>query len=86
MTRKTTSSKRSGSSRSTLTSNRDVSIEKHLPKMNEIHSELRKLVNTFLEERNVPLKVHAMHFASTAAEESKCCIINGKVVCGPQCF
>ena len=85
MTKKSTSSKLSGKSKSTRTANQDINIEKHLPKMNEIHPELRKLVNSFLEERNIPLKVDAMHFTSEATGEYNCCKINGMVVCGPQC-
>jgi|HubBroStandDraft_6_1064221.scaffolds.fasta_scaffold4028713_1 hypothetical protein len=83
MTKKPTSSKRGGKSKSTPTANQD--IEKHLSKIKEIHPELRKLVNRFLEEKNIPLKVGAMHFTSEAEADYGCCTINGMVVCGPQC-
>jgi hypothetical protein len=85
MTKKPTSLKRNGKSKNTRSENQGINIAKHLPKMNKIHPELRKLVNNFLEERNIPLKVDAMHFTSEAAVENNCCIINGMVVCGPQC-
>ncbi len=85
MRKKSTSSKQSGKLKNTRTANQDINIEKHLPKMKKIHPELRKLVNSFLEKRNIPLKVGAMHFTSEAAVDYKCCTINGMVVCGPQC-
>jgi hypothetical protein len=61
-------------------------IEKHLPRMREIHPELRQMVNNFLQEKQIPLKVNAMHFTTNiASADSNCCVINGMVVCGPQC-
>jgi hypothetical protein len=61
-------------------------IEKHLPRMREIHPELRQLVNNFLEEKQIPLKVNTMHFTTNlASADFNCCTINGMVVCGPQC-
>jgi hypothetical protein len=79
----TKKSKRSGKAKTARTANQD--IEKHLSKMKEIHPELRQLVNNFLEEKNIPLKLDAMHFTSEAEGEYDCCTINGMVVCGPQC-
>jgi hypothetical protein len=86
VTKKRTASKRSKTQNIIRPSRHGRTIEKHISKMNEIHPELRKLVNTFLTERDIPLKVHVMHFTSKATKESKCCYINGKVVCGPPCF
>jgi hypothetical protein len=64
----------------------DAEVKKHLPAVREIHPELREMVNNFLRERNLPLKVHAMHFTTDlASSDFNCCTINGMVVCGPQC-
>jgi len=64
----------------------DAEINKHLPMVREIHPQLREMVNNFLQEKNVPLKVNAMHFTTNMASANfNCCIINGIVVCGPQC-
>jgi len=62
-------------------------IEKHLPKIRDIHPELRQLVNSFLDKKKIPLRLDAMHFTSEVTDESEfnCCTINGMVVCGPQC-
>ena len=66
--------------------NQDAEVKKHLPAMREIHPELREVVNNFLQQRNLPLKVHAMHFTTNmASADFNCCTINGMVVCGPQC-
>jgi hypothetical protein len=66
--------------------NQDAKVRKHLPAVREIHPELREIVNNFLQERKIPLKVHSMHFTTNMASESfGCCTINGMVVCGPQC-
>ena len=58
----------------------------HVSMLNDIHPELRKMVNTFLSERNIPFQVHQMHFAPESVGDQKCCVIDGQVVCGPQCF
>jgi hypothetical protein len=64
----------------------DAEAKKHLPAVRELHPELREMVNNFLQQKNLPLKVHAMHFTTDmAAADFNCCTINGMVVCGPQC-
>jgi hypothetical protein len=64
----------------------DAEAKKRLHAVREIHPELREMVNNFLRERNLPLKVHAMHFTTDmASSDFNCCTIDGKVVCGPQC-
>ena len=66
--------------------NKDAEIKKHLPKMRKVHPELREMVNNFLQERNLPLRVNAMHFTTKISSANfNCCTINGMVVCGPQC-
>lgn len=66
--------------------NQDAKAKRHLPAVRKIHPELREMVNNFLRERKLPLKVHAMHFSTNMASMGfKCCTINGMVVCGPQC-
>ena len=66
--------------------NKDARAKKHLPAVRKIHPELRELVNNFLRERKLPLKVHAIHFTTNMTSMAfKCCTINGMVVCGPQC-
>ena len=64
----------------------DAEITKHLPRVREIHPELREMVNNFLQKQNLPLKVNAMHFTTNMRSTAfNCCTINGMVVCGPQC-
>ena len=64
----------------------NAEIEQHLHVVRAIHPELREMVNNFLQKKNLPLKVEAMHFTtSSASGDFKCCVINGTVVCGPQC-
>ena len=66
--------------------NQGAKVRKHLPTVRKIHPELRKMVNNFLRERKLPLKVHAIHFTTDMASGNfNCCTINGMVVCGPQC-
>lgn len=65
----------------------DITVNsQHVSKLNEVHPELRAMVNNFLSEKNIPLKVHTMHFAEKVGKDFKCCLINGRIVCGPQCF
>jgi hypothetical protein len=66
--------------------NQNAKVKKHLPAMRKIHQELRKTVNNFLQQKNLPLKVQAMHFTTNMASvDFRCCTIDGMVVCGPQC-
>lgn len=66
--------------------NQDSKVHEHLPAMREIHPELREMVNNFLQSKNIPLKVHAIHFTTDMdSADVNCCVINGMVVCGPQC-
>ena len=66
--------------------NEDAEIKKHLPRMRKIHPELREMVNSFLREKNLPLKVNAIHFTTNMASPNfNCCTIDGMVVCGPKC-
>jgi len=65
---------------------RDMELKKHIPKMKEVHPERCELVNKLLKEKNIPLKVNAMHFtANMASVDSNCCVIDGMVVFGPRC-
>lgn len=62
-----------------------VRASQHIPKLNEVHPHLRAMVNHFLEKQNIPLKVHTMRFAEDVVGDHNCCLINGEIVCGPEC-
>jgi hypothetical protein len=58
----------------------------HLSKLQDIHPELRAMVNKHLKSKGIPLQLHAIHFVDEGDDDdSHCCKINGKYVCGPQC-
>jgi hypothetical protein len=85
MTKKT-STKRATKKTVKQETDQDAWIKKHLPAVREIHPELREMVNSFLQQKNLPLKLHSMHFTTDmASADFNCCTINGMVVCGPQC-
>jgi hypothetical protein len=62
-----------------------IPTSQHIDKLNGVHQELRAMVNDFLSKKSIPLKVHTMHFAEDVGD-SNCCLIDGQIVCGPQCF
>jgi hypothetical protein len=53
-----------------------------------VHAQLRRAVNQILKENGIGLKLHSMELIDMrdkVAVASRCCIINGHFVCGPQC-
>jgi hypothetical protein len=58
---------------------------RHLPKLRKVHPELRKMVDDFLKEKNIPLQVAKMHFSASVNGDQHCCTIDGETVCGSEC-
>jgi GR25 family glycosyltransferase involved in LPS biosynthesis len=65
---------------------RNAEASVHTQMIQAIHPELTEVVNKFLAEKKIPVSVHEMHFGAAASPQIKCCTINGRTVCGPQCF
>jgi hypothetical protein len=58
---------------------------RHLTKINDVHPELRAMVNDFLKSKKIGLQVHTMHFVRAAAGDFHCCKVGDHIECGPQC-
>ncbi len=63
-------------------------LQKHREKLSAVRDDLRQTVNGFLQQKGIDLHVEAIHFSTAPllSEGSfRCCTINGKHICGPQC-
>jgi hypothetical protein len=61
------------------------SLTAHRVALNDVHPELREMINNFLQEKNIPLQLHSIRFADESPGGFNCCIIAGMVHCGPEC-
>jgi hypothetical protein len=60
-------------------------LPSHAAALNELHPELRTLINDFLQKNNIPLQLHSIRLADAAPGGFNCCLIGGMVHCGPDC-
>jgi hypothetical protein len=60
-------------------------LPSHAAALNELHPELRTLINDFLQKNKIPLQLHSIRLADAAPGGFNCCLIGGMVHCGPDC-
>jgi hypothetical protein len=62
-----------------------TSVNQHAALLNDVHPELRKMINNFLQSKNIPLHLHSISFTAVAPAVFHCCMIDGMIHCGPEC-
>jgi hypothetical protein len=62
-----------------------LAATQHISRLKRVHPQMRRMINKFLRSKKIPLKVHTLRFVEDVGDDYNCCVINGQIVCGPQC-